>query len=554
MMIPSFMYKLSPALILLVISLGAANPARADKTYFAESYRTEITVAANGDLHIRETVRIRFEGGEFTYFFRGIPTDRTDGIEFVNASESPQLKRRRRLLEVMWRFEPIRDATRTFVLEYRVLGAAEIEDSRSVLHWNLFPYDRPYRIDHADALLLVGPGVPEPAGILTEPPGTAVQRMEAGFLIGPRQLRPERTLRVMAAWDDPLPAASTPSWRLAEEARGARVPYILILAGAILPGGLVMLVQMWRRMKARLSRGASASLGGKPPIIPQPPEMIPAALAGSLVHGNAWTSQIVAIIFDMGRAGSVRFIKESKGSKKKGKPPDLIRLDVPPAAEWESALLDSIFGKAGPGESIRWSKAQKSLLKAQSVCRKALLEELERRGDLDPAGREARRRLGTGGVILLLAGLVFLLLNILLIKWSGPAGFAVAGAILLLAAAAGIASRAFPLWTVGGRDRARQWKGFGEYLKQAAGGKTPLDAERFEAWLPYAVTFGSTKKWTRAANRWGVPAPSWLPRLDDGSWDTAATLAVVTSTVTAGGGAAAGGAGGAGGGGSSGAG
>ncbi len=546
--------RFSTALLLLALCLCTAPTDGADKTYFAEHYRTEITIAGSGDLHVRETVRIRFEGGEFTYFFRGIPTDRTDGIEFISASESPQLKQRRRLLEVMWRFEPIRDTTRTFVLEYQALGAAEIRDGRSVLRWNLFPYDRPYRIDHADALLMRGPRVPAPVEIATEPSAAPIQPVDEGFLIGPRRLPPETTLRVRADWADLLPAASTASWQLAEKARGARTPYILAVAGAIFLGGLAMLVQMWRRMKARLSPGASASLGGKPPIIPQPPEKLPAALSGSLVHGNAWTSQIVAILFDLGRAGSVRFAKESKGPKKKGKPPDLVRLGVPPAEEWESVLLDSIFGQAGAGESIKWSKAQKRLLKSQPVCRKALLGELERRGDLDPAGREARRLLATCGVILLLAGLVLVLLNILLIGWAGAAGFAIPAALLLPAAAFGIASQAFPLWTAVGRDRARQWKGFGEYLKQAAGGKTPLDEDRYVAWLPYAVTFGCAKKWTRAANRWGIQAPVWLPRLEDGSWDTAATLAVVTSTVTAGGSAAAGGAGGAGGGGSSGAG
>lgn len=552
--IPRIPCRLSLSAVVLAASLSAAQPVLAEKTYFAESYLTEITIAGNGDLHIRETVRIRFEGGEFRYFFRGLPTERTDGIEVIWSSDSAMLKRRRRLVEVMWRFDGVRDTTRTFVVEYKALGAARIDDDRSTLHWNLFPYDRPYRIEHAEAWLQWSPDLPDPAGVETDPVQARIDHVDRGVRIGPERLRPETTVRVRAAWKDILPHASAPSWQLHELARHSRIPHILALAGAILLGGLVMLMRVWRMGMARLSRGASASLGGKPPVISQPPETIPAALAGALVHGNAWTSQIVAILFDLGRAGSLRFAKESKSSKKKGKPPDLHKLDVPPATPWESALMCSIFDRVGHGEPVKWAEAQKRLLKSQSACRRVIMEELERRGEIDPRGRESRRRMGTGAAILLLAGLAFVLLNIVLIGWAGIAGFAVAGALLLLAAAAGIASRIFPLWTHTGRERARRWKGFGEYLKQAAGGKTPLDTERFISWLPYAVSLGVADKWTRAGKRWGIPAPPWLPRLENGSWDTGATLAVVTSTLTAGGGSASGGAGGAGGGGSSGAG
>jgi hypothetical protein len=48
-------------------------------------------VKAGGTLSVTETVTFKFVGGPFTYVFRDIPTDKTDGIVIESASMDDQI-------------------------------------------------------------------------------------------------------------------------------------------------------------------------------------------------------------------------------------------------------------------------------------------------------------------------------------------------------------------------------------------------------------------------------------------------------------------------------
>lgn len=62
----------------------AAAPAL--KSYSADHFDVMIEVQPGGDLLVTETLVLRFVGGPFSYAFRHIPTDMTDGVEIVNAT------------------------------------------------------------------------------------------------------------------------------------------------------------------------------------------------------------------------------------------------------------------------------------------------------------------------------------------------------------------------------------------------------------------------------------------------------------------------------------
>lgn len=72
---------------MLLLAQRQAVPA---KDYTAERYDANIIVQEGGSLIVTETVTFRFVGGPFTYVFRNIPTDKTDGITIKSASMDDQ--------------------------------------------------------------------------------------------------------------------------------------------------------------------------------------------------------------------------------------------------------------------------------------------------------------------------------------------------------------------------------------------------------------------------------------------------------------------------------
>lgn len=72
--------------ILLLVSLLAASPALAAKSYYAERFDVQIDIQENGSALITETVEFHFSGDPFTFAFREISAAETDGITFIDAS------------------------------------------------------------------------------------------------------------------------------------------------------------------------------------------------------------------------------------------------------------------------------------------------------------------------------------------------------------------------------------------------------------------------------------------------------------------------------------
>lgn len=67
-----------------------------------------------------------------------------------------------------------------------------------------------------------------------------------------------------------------------------------------------------------------------------------------------------------------------------------------------------------------------------------------------------------------------------------------------------------PLHSSRGKDAALRWKGFASHMKRSAREKTPVETDRFRAWLAYAAAFGLADVWLRAGSRWGIAVPDWL--------------------------------------------
>src|SRR5215510_15827532 len=75
-----------PSLLILFMSLLAAQPAQAAKSYYAEYFDVQIDLQEGGSAIITEKVKFHFEGDPFTFAFREISARETDGITFLDAS------------------------------------------------------------------------------------------------------------------------------------------------------------------------------------------------------------------------------------------------------------------------------------------------------------------------------------------------------------------------------------------------------------------------------------------------------------------------------------
>ena len=71
----------------LLLLLAFAFPTLAAKSYSADRYDVDVVLQSDGSALVTEAVTFRYEGGPFTYAFRGIPTRFTDGIRDLRVSE-----------------------------------------------------------------------------------------------------------------------------------------------------------------------------------------------------------------------------------------------------------------------------------------------------------------------------------------------------------------------------------------------------------------------------------------------------------------------------------
>lgn len=559
------------ALLLAAVS----PPATARKAYHAEAYRVTLRVRPDGSVDVREEIRVRFDGGPFTFFYRGIPLTRTDGIGGISPSDSTRVRTRKHRVEVTWNFAPCRDTTRTFVVDYRARGVLYDEGDHRRLRWAAFPADeRPYRIDAASATILFPPGTPPPSAFATVPKNLAFHERsrsaeapvretdswteEPALELEPIQLRDNRTVVLQVDFPPGVLAGPEPAWWLERLRWQERRPGVLAAAAALLFLGLLWVFRQRSDQLAKLAPGtAGARVGNSGPLVSEPPEEISPALSGALLlGGQPAMPQAFAVLFDLARRGALRLDPGGSRSRWTSPKPKVFRgvfgADLEP---WERIVFDAIFERPNPDGSVEWRRAVSGLGRRYRKFAQSVPEGLVRRGSFDPAGIEGRSAMKRRLLVFLAPAAAAIIAGVLLLDTLGPAAFIPVGAIAVVFFAALGATETIPLRTRRGTELARAWKGFARYLKDAAKGSTPVDAARFAAWLPHALALGVATPWAKAAQRWGIEPPSWF-RSDSG--DIAGDMRVLTSiiavTASSGGGTGGVGAGGAAGGGSSGAG
>jgi uncharacterized protein (TIGR04222 family) len=557
--------KLSFLSILLLVSLFITTPVLAAKSYYAERFDVLIDIQDNGSAIITETVEFHFEGEPFTFAFREISANQTDGITFMDANmdgvpmplgaQAGQVEvEAGDPLKVTWHFPPTSDESHVFVIRYHAEGVIRRGDADTLI-WRAVPEDHDYSIAHSRITL----SYPSHATLLEQPTldwNFDSLSKDNSIILTASGLAEDEDLILTARFASGSLTQTPPQWQIQDEqveaatARALPVGSIVGVLSLIL--GLLGLFTY-----ARANR---RDLFNSPVVSSQtlPSEARPAVIAKltGQAHGFMGT------IFHLAQRGLLE-VKEEKGfmgSRNYILTRKEMNISLQPH---EQGLLDAIF--KSKETQLNMSEVAGRLAWNNKLVDEPLNQELVQRGWLDPQRQSKRTVLLTVGFILMLVAAILFIVSLIGINMvSGDlnlvtvfAAFAgICAALFLLSIALLIHAAMFSILTPAGEEQSARWKGFAEYLKQVSKGKeSAISSDLFERYLAYAVIFGLGKKWAEYFQTFGdMPLPIWFHATAGSHANFAAIVAVMSASDSAGASAAGGGGAGASGGGSSGAG
>ncbi len=548
------------SLIILLLTQRQAVPA---KDYTAERFDSTIVVNEGGSISVTETVTFRFVGGPFTYVFRNIPTDKTDGIVIESASMDditmPQGKGTGQVeiaygnpVQVTWHFAPVTNQTHTFILTYQVKGVVQKAQNADVLNWIALPTSYAYTIRSSTITV----SYPEKAVLIGSPEvvqGTALVNTTPGSVVySAHDLKPNTRLEIGLKFRSGSVITQAPQWQQLQELSIALIPPFLLGGLAIFVIGSLGMILYYRRYRRKPS-----IIGEEVIPVTEPPNDFPPAIAGALLVRTPNWSNALSTLFDLAKRG-VLSISQSDKPKKwyRMQPEFLIELQSQPPdlRLHELGLLAMLFEtKTGMDTSTTMSRMSRTYSSRYKRFNKPLKQEMSDMGHLDTERQYIRRRFLIISMLLLILGCIGLLLCLLFGIPTGtwPSVFLALGVV-------GISITVAVLWGIfstlseEGLQYAARWKTFSHYLRDITRGKElELSPDMFERYLIYATTFGLAEKWVKYFQKQGMAiVPPWFHSLASTNVDAVSHFVtmIVVSHAVGGSGGSGGGAGAAGGG------
>ena len=560
--------KLFPAfLICLLLAVLVTTTALAGKTYRAERFDAQLDLQPGGDMLVTETVAFRFDGGPFTYAFREISANGTDGLTFLDASmdgvpmtqgaDAGQVEvSGGDPLKITWHFAPTSDATHVFVVRYRVAGVVSTGAADS-LHWYVIPPDHGYSIDKATITLNYPEGIqPLEAPALdrefdSTPTDTGVRLTAVG-------VAEAESVILTASFPAKSLVTTAPAWQAYEQetaAAAARTLPVGLLSGlaTLLLGGLGLFAYI--RANQRELNLPNRTL------LPIPPdERVSPAVVGKLTGQETYSS--MGTLFDLAQRGVLE-IREEPGPW--GTKNFILEVKNRQAelSLHEQGLLDAVIK---PGEmQVNMNEIVTRLSWKQHLFYEPQEQELIQRGWLDPERKQKRVALVAVGLLVMLIGLgmlvgaaiatgAFLTGNQALASFTaalaglGGGAFAISIPLVIYAAV-------YSPLTPTGEEQKIRWNSFRTYLDQVSRGREPaIRPDTFERYLAFAAVFGLGADWAKSFQKMGgVPLPVWFQAMPGSDGDFGAMVTVMTASDSAaysggadGGGASGGGSSGAG--------
>jgi uncharacterized membrane protein len=519
------------AVLALLLALGAAAPAQAQRTLVIERFDAEITIQADGRVTVVETIRARFTGS-WNGIYRTIPVEyrtpqgfnyslRLD-VESVTDDEGQPLRhegsRERHYRKLKIWVPGAADATRTVVVRYGVPNALRFFEEHDELYWNVTGDEWEVPIEAASARVALPSGVSDVrAGAFTGGYGSQetaadvrIEGQEVTVRTG-RALNFREGLTVAVAWAPGVVRRPT----AAEKSVGfLRSNLFLGLPLLVLPG----MWWLWR------TRGRDPR---KSPLVVQyePPDELSPGELGTLVDNSPDMRDVSATLVDLAVRGFVR-IEEHEQSKLFGllsskdysfhlrrRPSEFTGLKA-----HEQRVLNGVFKEFvdrpredsfGNYATVHLSALQNKFYKELSGIKDALFTQLIDRGWY------ARRPDTVRMIYLALAIAIGGVTSALGATLAANLGMSVVSAIV-----AGVLTFAIiflfgwfmPARTVKGARALDGVLGFEEFLRRVDSDrlervvKTP---EMFERFLPYAMALGVETQWAEAFEDICKQPPQW---------------------------------------------
>ncbi len=512
-------------LLVCVFLLGHIGLAEA-RSFVLSRFDVDLQVLPSGDLLVTETVSPRFEGS-WNGIERLIPVEyRTpQGFTYqllldlvsVTDEQGTALKyessRERHYRNFRIWIPGATDATRTFVLKYRVRNGLKFFEDHDELYWNVTGDEWDVPIEQASAHILLPPAATGVRALAFT--GAYGAREEAatvaieGSRITMTMTRPlgfREGLTAVVGWDKGLVAAPT-AVDQAQQFFGANWPL------AIPPLVLAVMLRLW------WTRGRDPRL--RPIAVAyEPPDQMTPAEVGTLADESPDVRDITATVVDLAVRGYLR-IAEHKTEQLFGlwTSTDYLFNRIKPKQDWaglpkhERLLLEALY-KDEAGDEVALSSLVNKFYRSLPDIRDAIFDALQTRAYYAQRPDRVKQHYYLAGGLLGL-GVTFGLAAVA-DKWGiAPPAFFFAG-ILSGGIVAGL-GRIMPARTLKGTRALEGVLGFEEFLTRVEADrfarvvKTP---ELFEKFLPYAMALGVENNWARAFDSIVMAAPAWYEGTD----------------------------------------
>ena len=513
---------IQPAVPLLacLLAICIALPAGA-RSFVLSRFDVELQVLPNGDLLVTETVSPRFEGSwngierlipieyrtpqGFNYTLRLDQVTATDGQGAPLKLESSRERHYRNLR--IW-IPGAQDATRTFILKYRVRNGLKFFEDHDELYWNVTGDEWDVPIERASARIrLPANATGVRAQAFTGAYG-AKEHAAAVEIVGPtvdmvmtRPLGFREGLTAVVGWDKGLVAAPT----ALDEAENFFIANWPIGIPVLLFG---LMFHRWYRY------------GRDPRLRPitvayEPPERLTPAEVGTLVDDSPDIRDITATLVDLAVRGYLRITEETS--------PQLFGLwhntdytfhRVKLKRDWgdlsthEQLLLNAVFND-GAAAAVSLSSLENKFYTSLDGIHNAIFEALLARTYYARRPDKVKQNyfiVGLGLGLGLSFGLAVLADHLGMAPLTSIGSGIVSGLIVI-----GF-GRIMPARTVRGTRALEGVLGFEEFLTRVEADrfdrivKTP---ELFEKFLPYAMALGVEKTWARAFESIVTTPPTW---------------------------------------------
>jgi Predicted membrane protein (DUF2207) C-terminal domain/Predicted membrane protein (DUF2207) N-terminal domain len=225
------------------------------KSYYAQDFNCQLNVRENGDLHVRETFRYHFSGGEFTWVKRNIPKRATDGLEFIRAfvkdtdgniiSETDNYKFEDNHLIVRWDFEPTNDNSLDFELEFIARHVCYHDGEMLIFDYQPLPRNHDFIIDQGKVEVIMPRGLPKVMGTYsTTSEKVLVSYTDNSVIYIFYNMEGDETFPVVLTMPGDTLPIEKPHWQEIDDKQKYYGKYFLWLAGVLLVIVLSLLMKL----------------------------------------------------------------------------------------------------------------------------------------------------------------------------------------------------------------------------------------------------------------------------------------------------------------------